>query len=83
MLAATLATSEHTRWLLIAALVAFGLGLGLYVFVIARFDLHQLVVGRGDHWITGGALGISSLAAARLAGGAGARSASSEDAGAR
>ncbi len=67
VLAATLATSEHARWLLIAALVPFGLGLGLYVFVIARFDLHQLVVGRGDHWITGGALGISSLAAARIA----------------
>ena len=29
-LAATLATSEHTRWLLIAALVPFGLGLRLY-----------------------------------------------------
>ena len=67
VLAATLSTSEHARWLLIAALVPFGLGLGLYVFVIARFDLHQLVVGRGDHWITGGALGISSLAAARIA----------------
>jgi len=27
---------------------------------------HQLLVGRGDHWITGGALAISTLAAARL-----------------
>jgi hypothetical protein len=50
--------------------VPFGLGLGLYVVVIARFDVRQLAVGRGDHWITGGGLGISSLAAARLAIGA-------------
>jgi hypothetical protein len=70
VLAATLAAPEHARWLLIAALVPFGLGLGLYVFVISRFDLHQLAVGRGDHWITGGALGISALAAAKIAAGA-------------
>jgi tellurite resistance protein TehA-like permease len=50
--------------------VPFGLGLGLYVFVISRFDLHQLGVSRGDHWITGGALGIAALAAARIAAGA-------------
>jgi hypothetical protein len=34
VLAATLAAPEHARWLLIAALVPFGLGLGAYVFVI-------------------------------------------------
>jgi tellurite resistance protein TehA-like permease len=67
VLAATLAATEHARWLLIAALVPFGLGLGLYVFVILRFDLRQLVVGHGDHWITGGALGIGALAAGRIA----------------
>ena len=70
VLAATLAGQEHTRWLLIAALVPFALGLGLYLFVISRFDFHQLVVGRGDHWITGGALGISALAAASIFAGA-------------
>jgi tellurite resistance protein TehA-like permease len=67
VLAATLATPEHARWLVIAALVPFGLGLGLYVFVISRFDFHQLAVGRGDHWITGGAVGISALAAGKIA----------------
>jgi tellurite resistance protein TehA-like permease len=67
VLAATLAAPEHARWLLIAALVALGLGLGLYVFVISRFDLRQLAVGRGDQWITGGALGISALAAGKIA----------------
>jgi tellurite resistance protein TehA-like permease len=69
-LAATVAAPEHARWLLTAALVPFGLGLGLYVFVISRFDFHQLAVGHGDHWITGGALGIAALAAAKISDGA-------------
>jgi hypothetical protein len=67
VLAATLAAREHARWLLIAGLVPFGLGLGLYAFVISRFDLRQLAVGRGYHWITGGALGIAALAAGKIA----------------
>jgi tellurite resistance protein TehA-like permease len=71
VLAAALAVSEHARWLLIAALVPFALGLGLYVFVISRFDFRQLAVGRGDHWITGGAIGIAALAAGRIAAAAG------------
>jgi tellurite resistance protein TehA-like permease len=50
-----------------AALVPFGLGLAFYLVVLARFDLHQLVVGRGDHWIAGGALAIAALACARCA----------------
>lgn len=66
VLGSTLAAPEHARWLLIAALVPLGLGLGLYGFIISRFGLDQLAVGRGDHWITGGALGISALAAAKI-----------------
>ncbi len=66
VLAATLAAPEHAHWLLIASLVPFVLGLAFYVFGIARFDLRQLAIGRGDHWITGGALAISTLAAARI-----------------
>jgi tellurite resistance protein TehA-like permease len=68
VLAATLATSEHARWLTLAAVAPFVLGLGIYAVVLARFDLRQLVVGGGDHWITGGALGIAALAAARITG---------------
>ena len=70
VLAATIATREHAQWLLVTALAPFGLGLCFYVFVISRFDRHQLAVGRGDQWITGGALAISTLAAARIAAGA-------------
>ena len=68
VLAATLSVMERTEWLLVIALVPFVLGLGFYVFVIARFDLGQLTVGYGDHWITGGALAISTLAAGKLLG---------------
>ncbi|HKE77850.1 MAG TPA: tellurite resistance/C4-dicarboxylate transporter family protein [Solirubrobacteraceae bacterium] len=67
VLAATLATSENARWLIDAALVAFALGLAFYAFVISRFDWRQLVIGRGDHWVSGGALAISALAASKIA----------------
>jgi tellurite resistance protein TehA-like permease len=70
VLAATLAPSEHARWLLITALAPFGLGLCFYAFVFSRFDLNQLAVGRGDHWITGGALAISTLAGGKILAGA-------------
>jgi tellurite resistance protein TehA-like permease len=66
VLAAVLAAGAHASWLLLTALAPFGLGLVFYVFVIARFDPRQHGVGRGDHWITGGALAISTLAAARI-----------------
>jgi tellurite resistance protein TehA-like permease len=66
VLSAALATREHAAWLLYTALVPFLLGLGFYAFVISRFDFRQLGVGRGDQWITGGALAISTLAAGRI-----------------
>jgi hypothetical protein len=66
VLAATLAASESAAWLLEVALAPLLLGLGFYIVVISRFDLRQLLVGRGDHWITGGALAISALAAGRI-----------------
>lgn len=64
--AAALAARERAGWLLYAALAPFLLGLAFYAFVISDFDLHQLLAGRGDHWITGGALAISTLAAAQI-----------------
>ena len=66
VLSAALAAREHADWLLDAALAPFLLGLAFYLFVISRFDIRQLAVGRGDHWITGGALAISTLAAGRI-----------------
>ncbi|MGI8506010.1 MAG: tellurite resistance/C4-dicarboxylate transporter family protein [Solirubrobacteraceae bacterium] len=70
VLAATLAAREHADWLLYAALAPFLLGLGFYGFVIVRLDPRQVGVGRGDHWITGGALAICALAGGRIALGA-------------
>jgi hypothetical protein len=67
VLSAALAQHERAHWLLYAALVPFLLGLVFYAYVISRFDLRELLVGRGDQWITGGALAISTLAAGRIA----------------
>jgi cytochrome c-type biogenesis protein CcmH/NrfF len=66
-LAVLAATLAQDRWLLYAALAPFALGLAFYAFVLARFDLRQLLAGRGDHWVSGGALAISALAAGRIA----------------
>ena len=70
VLLATLGIVERTDWLIVVALAPCVLGLCFYVFVISRFDWAQLVVGHGDHWITGGALAISTLAAGKILAGA-------------
>jgi tellurite resistance protein TehA-like permease len=70
VLSATLAKLERAQWLLVVALVPFALGLGFYAFVLARFDTRQVGRGLGDHWVAGGALAISTLAAGRLTAGA-------------
>jgi tellurite resistance protein TehA-like permease len=67
VLAAALAVGERAGWLLYAAAAIFLLGLVLYAFVLRGFDFGELLRGRGDHWITGGALAIGTLSAARIA----------------
>jgi tellurite resistance protein TehA-like permease len=62
-----LALRERVGWLVVAALVPFVVGLVLYVFVLARFELGELVAGAGDHWVSGGALAISALVAGNVA----------------
>ncbi|MFE2174830.1 tellurite resistance/C4-dicarboxylate transporter family protein [Kitasatospora sp. NPDC059462] len=65
VLAATLA--PHTAdWLARAALPVFVLGLLLYGDALFRFDLRQVTEGAGDHWVAGGAMAISALAASKL-----------------
>ncbi|MEU6063086.1 tellurite resistance/C4-dicarboxylate transporter family protein [Streptomyces sp. NPDC047082] len=66
VLAATLAAADATAWLAHAALVLFWLGLVLYGFALAHFDVRQVIEGPGDQWIAGGALAISALAGAKL-----------------
>lgn len=65
VLAALLAINEDRAWLAVAGLALLLLGLAAYVFVLARIDLRQLVIGSGDHWVFGGALAIATLACAR------------------
>ncbi|MEV5569906.1 tellurite resistance/C4-dicarboxylate transporter family protein [Spirillospora sp. NPDC052269] len=66
VLAATVAPPLHAGWLMWPALVAFVVGVLLWLLVVARFDWRQLAVGRGDHWVAGGSVSISALAASRL-----------------
>ncbi|MFJ5553388.1 tellurite resistance/C4-dicarboxylate transporter family protein [Streptomyces sp. NPDC093225] len=66
VLAATLSLAGQGDWLGHAALVAFVLGLLLYVEALLRFDFGQVRTGAGDQWIAGGSLAISALAASKL-----------------
>ena len=66
LLAATLAFGERAGWLVYASLAPFCLGLAFYAFVLGRFQFRQISVGIGDHWVTGGALAISTVAAGRI-----------------
>jgi len=72
VLSATLAIIYRAGWLVSAAVPALVLGLVFYVFTAARFDLRELLTGQGDHWVAGGALAISALAAAKVTEAAGA-----------
>lgn len=65
--AAIVVAHPAATWLALAALAWVGLGLVFYVFVAVGFDLRQLLVGRGDHWVAGGALAIATLACGRVA----------------
>jgi tellurite resistance protein TehA-like permease len=66
VLGASVAEAEAVAWLAHTALVFFWLGLALYLFALSRFGLRQVVEGRGDQWVAGGALAISTVAGAKL-----------------
>ncbi len=66
VLGATLAITYRAGWLVSTAVPVLVLGLAFYVFTAARFDLHELFTGHGDHWVAGGALAISALAAGKI-----------------
>jgi len=66
-LAALVALDRGSSWLAYSALVLLALGFAAYAFVLARFDLGELLAGGGDQWVAGGALAIATLACARVA----------------
>jgi tellurite resistance protein TehA-like permease len=63
LVSASLAVPYRAGWLLDVAFFFLLLALAFYLFTLARFDLRQLLVGLGDHWIAGGALAIAALSA--------------------
>src|SRR5487761_1531616 len=67
VLLATLGVEGRSGWLVALAVAPLALGVAFYVFIVLRFDLRQLLVGRGDHWVSGGALAISTLACGHIA----------------
>lgn len=67
VLAASLGGRLGASWPALLALAPFVLGLVAYPVVLARFELAQLRAGAGEHWISGGALAISTLACADIA----------------
>jgi len=67
VLAASLAARLALSWLAAAAVVPLAYGLRDYARTLTRFDLRELRMGAGDHWIAGGAIAISTLACADLA----------------
>jgi tellurite resistance protein TehA-like permease len=66
-LLAVLASNLRVAALLDLALLALGLGLAFYAFVLRTFDFREVVAGRGDQWVAGGALAISALSAGDIA----------------
>jgi len=71
VLTSRLALVDGLRSLALAGFALCALGILFYAVVLARFELHHLLVGRGDQWIAGGALAIATLACARCAQAAG------------
>ena len=67
VLAASLAQRTGLLWPAIAAVAPFLFGVAAYAVTLARFDFEQLRAGRGDQWIAGGALAISTLACGEMA----------------
>jgi hypothetical protein len=60
------ALAVSTPALTVTAIGLLVTGLVVYGWVLVEFDWRQLLVGAGDHWVAGGALAISALAAHRL-----------------
>ena len=66
VLCATLAVAGRVSWLIYVAIAACAAGLACYVIIAWQFDRRELGAGAGDHWVAGGAVAISTLAAGKI-----------------
>lgn len=66
VLASELSRAARVGWLVVPAGACWALAVVAYLFVARRFDLGELLRGRGDHWVAGGALAIATLAGSEL-----------------
>ena len=66
VLTASVGIVTGLRGLAVVAGVLFVAGLVAYAAVLVTFDFRQVARGVGDHWVAGGALAISTLAATKL-----------------
>ncbi len=66
VLAAMLGSRTPNAAAAIAALLPFAAGIATYAVLLARFRLAELREGAGDHWVSGGALAISTLGCAQI-----------------
>ncbi len=57
---------ERASWLLWAALALGAAGLAAYPLAAARFEVRELLRGAGAHWVAGGSLAITALAASEI-----------------
>jgi hypothetical protein len=68
VLLADLSHAERVRWPVVPGAALLALAFVLYADVLRRFAARrELLDGRGDHWVAGGALAICVLAGASLA----------------
>lgn len=66
-LSSVVAVNRNSGLLAVLAVILAVAGLVTYPWVLLRFDFGQITRGAGDHWVTGGALAISTLACAGCA----------------
>lgn len=61
-LSAVVAAARGSGSLAVVAVILAGAALLTYPWVLLRFDFGEILRGAGDHWITGGALAICTVA---------------------
>lgn len=64
--ASQISSAWRLGWLVVLAGLFWGLAVVAYCLIANWFDVGELLRGRGDHWVSGGALAISALAGEQI-----------------